>query len=86
MNPKLLNDLQVDSEILDLIQDDFLRVLHESNIRVHSFQEGEGLAGVRGFSEHTEFSRGRITFQTDELSRSLTISLQRWAMLWKRRR
>jgi len=68
VNSKILNDLQVDSEILDLIQDDFLKVLHESNISVHSFQEGEGLAGVRGFSGKVpEFSYGRMPFRTDEI-------------------
>ncbi|PVH68096.1 hypothetical protein DL98DRAFT_662333 [Cadophora sp. DSE1049] len=49
-NGSLLTDLQVDSQILDLIHDDFLKVLHKKNIKIHSFQEGRGLIGVKGFS------------------------------------
>jgi hypothetical protein len=49
-NTRLLSDLQVDSQILDLIQEDFLKVLHPGKIKVHSFLEGRGLTGVRGMS------------------------------------
>lgn len=47
-NDRILSGLEVDSEILDLIQEDFLRVLHDSKIRIHSFQEGRGLSGILG--------------------------------------
>lgn len=50
MNTRLLRDLQVDSQILDLIQDEFLKLLYERSIKVHTFQEGRGLSGVQGFT------------------------------------
>jgi hypothetical protein len=49
-NDRLLSELEVDSQILDLIQDDFLRVLQGADISVHSFQESRGLSGIKGFS------------------------------------
>ena len=56
-NGSLLTDLQVDSQILDLIHDDFLKVLHKKKIKIHSFQEGRGLTGVKGLS-------GKVLFCT----------------------
>jgi len=47
---RLLSDLKVDSQILDLIQENFLKVLHPGKIKVHSFLEGRGLTGVHNFS------------------------------------
>lgn len=49
-NDRLLSGLEIDSEILDLIQEDFLRVLQGADISVHSFQESRGLSGIKGFS------------------------------------
>lgn len=49
-NTKLLKDLQVNSEILGLIQYDFLNVLHHCPIRIHSFKEGRPSSGVKGFN------------------------------------
>lgn len=56
-NSKLLSELEVDSEILDLIQDAFLITLRKahsdpsnSTIRIHSFLEGKPVTGVRGLN------------------------------------
>ncbi|KAJ5455537.1 uncharacterized protein N7458_003801 [Penicillium daleae] len=49
-NDRLLSELQIDSQILDLVQDDFLRVLQNFDISIHSFQESRGLSGIKGFS------------------------------------
>lgn len=49
-NSRLLSDLRVDSQILDLVQEDFLRILYEDKIKVHSFQESRGVTGIKGFS------------------------------------
>jgi hypothetical protein len=56
-NGSLLTDLQVDSQVLDLIHDDFLKLLHKKNIKIHSFQEGRGLTGVKGLN-------GKVLFCT----------------------
>jgi 2-polyprenyl-3-methyl-5-hydroxy-6-metoxy-1,4-benzoquinol methylase len=47
-NSKLLSDLRVDSEILDLIQEDFLKLLHHVPMTIHTFQEGRAVVGVKG--------------------------------------
>jgi len=47
-NSRLLSDLLVDSEVLDEIQENFLKALYQVSIRIHSFQEGRALAGVKG--------------------------------------
>ena len=55
-NYKLISNLEIDSETLDLIQDDFLKTLHrrvsvsDSIFRVHSFQEGRAITGIKGLN------------------------------------
>ncbi|KAH8714765.1 hypothetical protein BGZ61DRAFT_213997 [Ilyonectria robusta] len=49
-NSKLLNNLKVDAEILDVIQEDFLKLLDEFPIKIHSFLEGCSMTGLKGFS------------------------------------
>lgn len=56
-NSKLLSDLEVNSEILDLIQDEFLMTLRKtqsgpshSTFHIYSFIEGRAVTGVRGFN------------------------------------
>ncbi|PVH97016.1 hypothetical protein DM02DRAFT_96194 [Periconia macrospinosa] len=47
---QLLTDLKIDSQILDMIQDNFLRTLQYCpSLRVHSFLEGRALTGIKGF-------------------------------------
>jgi hypothetical protein len=48
-NTRALTDLKVDSQILERIHKDFLRILHSSTpeIRVHSFREGRPLLGIK---------------------------------------
>ncbi|KAJ2987975.1 hypothetical protein NUW58_g4219 [Xylaria curta] len=50
-NSRLLSDLQVDSRILSLIQANFLKALHREPLRIHSFQEGRALTGVKGLND-----------------------------------
>ncbi|KAI1747303.1 hypothetical protein F4782DRAFT_535596 [Xylaria castorea] len=50
-NSRLLYDMRVDSRILRSIQADFLRALDRAPLRIHSFQEGRALTGVRGFND-----------------------------------
>lgn len=45
-----METLEVDSEVLDNIHEQFLLAVSQSNIRVHSFQEGKGISGVKGLS------------------------------------
>ncbi|KAF2968399.1 hypothetical protein GQX73_g5137 [Xylaria multiplex] len=47
-NSRLFSDLQVDSRVLSRIQADFLKALWRAPLRIHSFQEGRALTGVKG--------------------------------------
>ena len=47
-NKKILETLEVSSEILDNIHEDFKTVVSKGGIKVHSFQEARGMAGMKG--------------------------------------
>ncbi|MDI1484963.1 MAG: hypothetical protein OHK93_000097 [Ramalina farinacea] len=44
----IVKTLKVDSEVLDNIHGEFVKVAIARGIRIHSFQEGRGMSGVRG--------------------------------------
>jgi hypothetical protein len=50
-NKPLLSALAVDSAVLDNMHEDFLRLLHNHPLKVHSFQEARGMSGIRGLNE-----------------------------------
>ncbi|KAI9800977.1 MAG: hypothetical protein M1825_003511 [Sarcosagium campestre] len=50
-NKVLSKSLSVDNEILDQIHDSFALMLHSNDFTVHSFQEGRGMSGIKGFSD-----------------------------------
>lgn len=45
---KIIETLEVNSEVLDNIHEEFKSVVHESGTRIHSFQEARGLSGMKG--------------------------------------
>jgi pimeloyl-ACP methyl ester carboxylesterase len=47
---RLLRDLHTDSSVLDLLRDDFSKMLHEDIFDVFTFREAKGLKGVRGLT------------------------------------
>ncbi|KAI1455276.1 hypothetical protein F4805DRAFT_468791 [Annulohypoxylon moriforme] len=47
-NKRIVKTLEVNSEVLDNIQEEFLRVVPDADIRIHSFQEARGISGVKG--------------------------------------
>lgn len=49
-NSRLLSELH-ETEFLDLIQENFLKVLYQTGIHVHSFQEGRPFLGLKGLHE-----------------------------------
>jgi hypothetical protein len=81
-NTTLLSDLRVDGQILDLIQEDFLKTLHPNRIKVHSFQEGRPFAGIKFFNGKVCAKSQRFKF-ADPFPRSSATSLPRSAMLLK---
>ncbi|RYP43653.1 hypothetical protein DL768_009806 [Monosporascus sp. mg162] len=50
-NKRIVKTLEVNSEVLDNIQDEFLQIVHDAGIKVHSFQEARGISGVKGLHE-----------------------------------
>ena len=49
-NDRLLKDLRADSTMLDLLRDEFGKMLKEESFRVYTFTEGKGLKGVQGLT------------------------------------
>ena len=59
-NVKLLGDLEFNSQTLESIQDGFLKTLHQSAIKIHSFQEGRALSAIKGLNRKVK-SLGRTS-------------------------
>ncbi|KAL9004632.1 MAG: hypothetical protein Q9188_002558 [Gyalolechia gomerana] len=45
---KILETMEVDGEVLDNIHEQFVPVVFEHDIHIHSFQEGRGMPGIKG--------------------------------------
>lgn len=54
-NKKVLETLEVNSEILDNIQEAFKTIVHEDGLKVHSFQEARGISGMKGLHYKVRF-------------------------------
>lgn len=52
---KIVEALEVNSEVLDNIHDEFVQVAIKQGIRMHSFQEGRGMSGVSGLHGKVRF-------------------------------
>ncbi|CRK30176.1 hypothetical protein BN1723_014348 [Verticillium longisporum] len=49
-NKQVTGALKVDSEVLGNVHEQFVKIAMKRGIRLHSFQEGRGISGVRGIS------------------------------------
>lgn len=49
-NRHLLSSLEVENELLDRINSEFVKMVQLEEFSVYSFQEGSGLSGMKGFS------------------------------------
>jgi hypothetical protein len=49
-NKKILGTLEVNGEVLDNIQEKFKTIAFEGKMKFHSFQEAQGITGVKGLS------------------------------------
>ena len=50
-NKKIIETLEVNSEVLDNIHEEFKSIVHECGTRIHSFQEARGISGMKGLHE-----------------------------------
>ncbi len=48
---KIVEALEVDSEVLDNIHEQFVKYVYDDGIRIHSFQEARGISGMKGLHE-----------------------------------
>ncbi|KAF2715541.1 hypothetical protein K504DRAFT_396977 [Pleomassaria siparia CBS 279.74] len=50
-NKKMLETLEVNNEVLNYIHDSFKKIMSREGIKVHSFQEAQGISGMKGLDE-----------------------------------
>jgi hypothetical protein len=50
-NKKMLEALEVNSEVLDNIHEEFKTIVFGGGITIHSFQEAQGISGMKGLDE-----------------------------------
>jgi hypothetical protein len=55
-NKKIIKTLEVNSEVLDNIHEEFKTIVHRSGIRIHSFQEARGISGMNGLDNKVDCS------------------------------
>ncbi|KAJ9634903.1 hypothetical protein H2199_008767 [Coniosporium tulheliwenetii] len=48
---KIVETLEVNSEVLDIIHEEFKSIVHASGTKIHSFQEARGISGMKGLHE-----------------------------------
>src|SRR2546421_3277371 len=54
-NKKIIETLEVNSEVLDNIHEEFKTIVHNSGIKIHSFQEARGIAGMKGLHNKVSY-------------------------------
>jgi hypothetical protein len=54
-NKKIIETLEVNNEVLDNIHEEFKTIAFERTMKIHSFQEARGIAGMRGLDEKVCF-------------------------------
>jgi hypothetical protein len=55
---QLLSDLEIDSQILDMVNDNFLRTLqYHPSLQIHSFLEGKGMTGIKGLDGKVRYTK-----------------------------
>jgi hypothetical protein len=47
-NKKIIETLEVNSEVLDIIHEQFIEIMLEDKLQVYSFQEARGILGMKG--------------------------------------
>lgn len=47
-NKRIIETLEVNSEVLDNIHDEFNTIVIEDNLQIYSFQEAQGVSGIKG--------------------------------------
>ncbi|KAH6662246.1 Alpha/Beta hydrolase protein [Halenospora varia] len=54
-NKEIIKTLEVNSEILDNIHEEFKTIVDRSRIKIHSFQEARGISGMKGLHNKVDY-------------------------------
>ena len=49
-NKTILKTLEVNSEVLENIQEEFIKIVCNGDIKIHSFQEARAITGIKGLN------------------------------------
>tara|TARA_R110002003_G_scaffold1634_3_gene23311 strand:+ start:198 stop:476 length:279 start_codon:yes stop_codon:yes gene_type:complete len=49
-NKRILKTLEVNSEVLENIQEEFIKIVYNGEIKIHSFQEARAITGIKGLN------------------------------------
>jgi hypothetical protein len=55
-NKKIVKTLEVNSEVLDNIHEEFKTIICECGIKIHSFQEARGISSIKGLDNKVDCS------------------------------
>jgi len=55
-NKKILETLEVNNEVLDNIHEEFKTIVFEGGIKIHSFQEAQGISSIKRLNKKVIFS------------------------------
>jgi hypothetical protein len=50
-NKRLLETLDVNSEVLDIIHEEFKTIAYNRKLKIYTFQESRGITGMKGLNE-----------------------------------
>ena len=57
----------MNGEVLDNIHEEFKTIVHESGIRIHSFQEARGISGMKGLHNKVGGPSDRLEYSLQVL-------------------
>jgi hypothetical protein len=78
-NDRNLRTLAFDSTELEMSREEFIKMWRVRSLQVRTFQESQGLAGVRGFSEKVSSLRLQLLVSSNAYSiRLFPTFLRRW--------
>jgi len=61
-NKTIIETLEVNSEVLDIIHEQFITIVLEDKLQVYSFQEAQGISGMKGLNNKVGLWAFAISF------------------------
>jgi trimethylamine:corrinoid methyltransferase-like protein len=55
-NKKIVKTLEVDNEVLENIHEEFMKIVPEFKIKIHSFQERREISRIKGLNNKVGYS------------------------------